>query len=57
MLNADVNADAIDRHVELASDISWLESLLDNSDPPQDHRRKGRARSGPAVQDRRRDRR
>ena len=50
MLNAAVYADVIDRHVELASDISWLESLLDNSDPPEDHRRKRRARSSPAVQ-------
>jgi hypothetical protein len=50
MLNADVYAEVIDRHVELASDISWLIGLLDNSDPPDDHRRQRRANSSPAVQ-------
>jgi hypothetical protein len=50
MLNADVYAEIVDRHVELASDISWLENLLDNSDPPDDQRRQRRARSSPAVQ-------
>ena len=50
MLNADVYAEVIDRHVELASDISWLISLLDNTDPPDDHRRRRRATSSPAVQ-------
>ena len=50
MLNADVYAEVIDRHVELASDISWLISLLDNVEPPQDHRRQRRASSSPAVQ-------
>ena len=50
MLNADVYADVVDRHVELASDISWLESLLDSSHPPDDHRRRRRATSSPAVQ-------
>jgi hypothetical protein len=49
MLNADVYAEVIDRHVELALDISWLISLLDNSDPPEDHRRQRRANSSPAV--------
>jgi hypothetical protein len=50
MLNADVYAEVIDRHVELGSDISWLISLLDNADPPEDHRRRRRAASSPAVQ-------
>jgi hypothetical protein len=50
MLNVDVYAEVIDRHVELASDIGWLISLLDNSDPPEDHRRQRRASSSPAVQ-------
>jgi hypothetical protein len=50
MLNADVYAEVIDRHVELASDISWLFGLLDNADPPQDRRRHRRAASSPAVQ-------
>jgi 8-oxo-dGTP pyrophosphatase MutT (NUDIX family) len=50
MLNADVYAEVIDRHVELASDISWLVSLLDNAEPPQDYRRQRRASSSPAVQ-------
>ena len=50
MLNADVYAEVIDRHVELASDISWLLGLLDNADPPKDHRRHRHAASSPAVQ-------
>ena len=50
MLTADVYAEVIDRHVELASDIGWLISLLDNADPPEDHRRRRRATSSPAVQ-------
>jgi hypothetical protein len=50
MLNADVYAEVVDRHVELASDLGWLESLLDNSDPPEDQRRQRRAHSSPAVQ-------
>ena len=50
MLNADVYAELIDRHVELASDISWLIGLLDNAYPPNDRRRRRRARASPAVQ-------
>jgi hypothetical protein len=50
MLNADVYAEVMDRHVELAGDIGWLLGLLDTSDPPEDHRRRRRAGSSPAVQ-------
>jgi hypothetical protein len=50
MLNADVYAEIMDRHVELAGDIGWLLGLLDSSDPPEDHRRRRRAGSSPAVQ-------
>jgi hypothetical protein len=50
MLNSEVYAEVIDRHVELASDIAWLLSMLDNADPPDDHRRHRRATSSPAVQ-------
>jgi hypothetical protein len=50
MLNADVYAEVMDHHVELASGIVWLISLLDNADPPEDHRRRRRASSSPAVQ-------
>jgi hypothetical protein len=50
MLNADVYAAVIDRHVELAGDISWLIGLLDNSDPPEDARRQRRAGSSPTVE-------
>ena len=50
MLNADVYAEVIDRHVELVGDVGWLSSLLDNADPPQDHRRQRRATSNAAVQ-------
>jgi hypothetical protein len=50
MLNAEVYAEVIDRHVELAGDLAWLGSLLDNASPPDDRRRQKRARSNPAVQ-------
>jgi hypothetical protein len=50
MLSVDIYAEVIDRHVELAGDVSWLNGLLDSSDPPDDHRRRRRASSSPAVQ-------
>jgi hypothetical protein len=50
MLNAEVYAEIIDRHVELAGDIAWLGSLLDTSRPTDDARRRKRARSNPALQ-------
>src|SRR5579862_1164652 len=49
MLNADAYAEVIDRHVELASDLAWLGSLLDNLDPPDDHLRRRKAGSHPAL--------
>ena len=36
MLNADAYAEIVDRHVELATDVAWLGSLLDSSDPTGD---------------------
>jgi hypothetical protein len=50
MLNVEVYAEIIDRHVELAGDIAWIGSLLDTSHPPGDARRQRRARSSPATQ-------
>ena len=50
MLNADLYAEVIDRHVELVGDVGWLSSLLDNADPPGDHARYRRATSSPAMQ-------
>jgi hypothetical protein len=50
MLNAAAYAEVIDRHVELAGDIAWLGSLLDSENPPEDARRRKRARSSPALQ-------
>jgi hypothetical protein len=50
MLNAEVYAEIIDRHVELAGDMAWIGDLLDNSDPSTDMRRQKRARSNPATQ-------
>ena len=50
MLNAEVYAEIIDRHVELAGDIAWIAELLDASYPPDDVRRQRRSRSSPAVQ-------
>lgn len=50
MLNADGYADVIDRHVELASGIAWVEAALDKVDPPDDARRWHRSRANPAIQ-------
>ena len=51
MLNVDAYAELMDRHVELALEVAWLDSLLDDSDAPPDadstHRN---SRSHPAVQ-------
>jgi hypothetical protein len=49
MLSTDLYAEVIDRHVELASDLAWLGSLLDNLDPSDDPRQKV-SRRHPAVQ-------
>ncbi len=50
MLNAEVYAEVIDRHVELAGDLAWIGGALDAGYPPDDVRRRKRARSSPAVQ-------
>jgi hypothetical protein len=50
MLNSDVYAEVVDRHVELAGDVAWIGGLLDASHPPDDLRRQRRARGNPAVQ-------
>ena len=50
MLNADAYAEIIDRHVELATDVAWLGSLLDSSDPSGDSVRRRRGRNSPAIQ-------
>jgi hypothetical protein len=50
MLSADVHAEVIDRHVELASEVGWLNGLLDTANPPEDKRRHRRALASPAVQ-------
>ena len=50
MLNTDLYAEVIDRHVELASDLAWLGSLLDNLDPIEGDHRQRASRSHPAVQ-------
>jgi hypothetical protein len=50
MLNAEVYAEVIDRHVELAGDLAWMGSVLDGRYPPDDPRRQRRARSSAAIQ-------
>jgi hypothetical protein len=50
MLNADVYAEIIDRHVELATNLAWLGSLLDVAEPPDDEKRHRRARAHAAAQ-------
>ena len=49
MLNGDLYAEIMDRHVELAGDVSWLGNVLDNTEPPDDAVRKRRARSSAAA--------
>jgi hypothetical protein len=51
MLNTDRYVEIIDRHVELASDLAWLGSLLDNlAESDEDDVRRRASRSHPAVQ-------
>jgi hypothetical protein len=50
MLNAEVYAEIVDRHVELAGDLAWIGAILDARYPPDDARRQWRARSSAAVQ-------
>ena len=50
MLSTDLYAEVIDRHVELASDLAWLGSLLDNLDPSDDDPHQRLSRSNPAVE-------
>jgi hypothetical protein len=50
MLNAELYAEVIDRHVELAGDLAWIGSILDARYPPDDARRQRRARSSAAIQ-------
>jgi len=50
MLNADAYAEVIDRHVELASDVAWLGTLLDHLEPADDPWEQRKARSSVAVQ-------
>jgi hypothetical protein len=50
MLNAEIYAEIIDRHVELAGDLAWIGAILDARYPPEDARRQKRARSSAAVQ-------
>jgi hypothetical protein len=50
MLNSEVYAEVIDRHVELAGDVAWIGGVLDSGRPPDDLRRRRRSRSSPAVQ-------
>ncbi|HEV3048365.1 MAG TPA: hypothetical protein VGY13_13515 [Solirubrobacteraceae bacterium] len=49
MLNADLYAEVVDRHVELAGSLAWLGGLLDQSQPSDDQLRRHRARSNAAV--------
>jgi len=48
MLNADMYAEVIDRHVELAGDLAWLSSLL-GFELTEDEVRAGEGRSHPAA--------
>jgi hypothetical protein len=50
MLDSEVYAEVIDRHVELGGDVAWIAGLFDAAYPPSDLRRQKRARSSPAVE-------
>jgi hypothetical protein len=50
MLNSEVYAEILDRHVELVGDIVWIANLFDSSYPSLDARRQRRALSSPAIQ-------
>jgi hypothetical protein len=50
MLNSDIYAGIIDRHVELGGDIAWIGGLFDAHYPPADVRRQKRALSSPALE-------
>ena len=52
MLGVDTYAELIDRHVELASDVSWVDSLLGESDSPAEQGYYARLKSAshPAMQ-------
>jgi hypothetical protein len=50
MLNAELYAEVIDRHVELAGELAWIGGVLDVAYPPDDARRQKGARSSPALQ-------
>jgi hypothetical protein len=50
MLNVELYAEMIDRHVELAGDVWWIGAILDDEHPPEDDRQRRRARSSPAAQ-------
>ena len=51
MLNSGGYAEVVDRHVELAGNLAWLGSTLDQPEPgDRDELRWHRARSNPAVQ-------
>ncbi|HUC13902.1 MAG TPA: hypothetical protein VMS00_05565 [Acidimicrobiales bacterium] len=50
MLASEVYAEVIDRHVELAGDVTWIASVFDAAYPPSDPLRQRRARSSPAVE-------
>jgi hypothetical protein len=50
MLNTAAYAEIVDRHVELASSLSWLQAELDNFEPPEDRTRHRTARAHPVAQ-------
>lgn len=50
MLNADAYAELIDRHVELASELFWLDGLLNSTDPSIGNGLGRSSRSHPALQ-------
>jgi hypothetical protein len=51
MLNAEVYAEVIDRHVELAGDIAWIDAVLEGFRPSEEtSRRYRRSRSSAAIQ-------
>jgi hypothetical protein len=50
MLNVDLYAEVVDRHVELASEVMWLGGVLDADEPLEEGHRRRRSRSSVAAQ-------
>jgi len=49
MLNVEVYAEVVNRHVEMVGDIAWIAGLPDTSRPPKDSARRRPLRTAPGL--------